>query len=181
MTDSYWVCAAMQVGVRGYSVIDFPQIIDVQGCPSLEERDIFLFFIALSNYKIPTENWVLHKCSKVFSLSFSFVLYSLWPSLCSRSQIKYQQTGAINKDTTGVKSLTAVRDLLNVISYGTDAKANAVLSYFIIGNYSKSGLCNSSWKGGVLLMTLETKTKPINMWFQNRELKSEPLVPQDYQ
>lgn len=38
---------------------------------------------------------------------------------------------------TGLKSLTAVRDLLNVISYGSDTKADAALSYFIIGNYLK--------------------------------------------
>lgn len=36
-----------------------------------------------------------------------------------------------------MKSLTAGRGLLNVISYGIDTKADAVLSYFIIGNYLK--------------------------------------------
>lgn len=58
---------------------------------------------------------------------------------------------------SGVKSLTAVRGLLNVISYGIVTKADAVLSYFIIGNYLKSGLCNSCWKGGVRLMNLDGK------------------------
>ena len=52
---------------------------------------------------------------------------------------------------TGLKSLTAVRDLLHVISDGIDTKADAVLSYFIIGNYlkKKNGLCISSGKRGV--------------------------------
>lgn len=38
---------------------------------------------------------------------------------------------------TGLKSLTAVRGLLNVISYGIGTKVDAVLSYFIIDNYLK--------------------------------------------
>lgn len=50
-----------------------------------------------------------------------------------------------------MKSLTAVRGLLNSISYGIDTSADAVLSYFVIGNYLKSGLCNSSLKGGMLI------------------------------
>lgn len=49
---------------------------------------------------------------------------------------------------TGVKSLAALTDLFNLISYGIDSKGDAVLSPFIIGNYLKSGLCNTSRKGG---------------------------------
>lgn len=75
-------------------------------------------------------NVKLDKWPRVLCLSLIIVLYSLWPSLCSRSQIKYQQSDAINKDMTGLKSWTAVRGLLNVISYGTETKADAVLSYW---------------------------------------------------
>lgn len=80
-------------------------------------------------------NVKFNKCPGVFCLHHFTVWYSLWPSLCSRSQIKHQQSDAINKDMTGLKSLTAVRGLLKVISYGIDTKADAVLSFFIIANY----------------------------------------------
>lgn len=56
-----------------------------------------------------------------------------------------------------MKSLTAGRGLLNVISYGIDAKADAVLSYFIIGNYLEKMAYVTVLGKWVLLLNLNTE------------------------
>lgn len=85
------------------------------------------------------------------------LLSFFWPCPCSRSQIKYQQTHAINQDKVEVKSLTALGCRYAFIQF-IDGKGDAFVSlFFIIGNYLSSNLVNS-WKREQLVSVLLIET-----------------------